>query len=139
MALSYISKKKTIILAVSPADNDLSSSDALILQRNTDKEGKRTIGVVTKVDLDIKRAIKILQNESLTLKHGYYGMICRSQNQVQKDSLVSVKNAIQNEKNFFDSQKEFNEVSEQLLGTQNVVIKLTELFNENTRDDLPVI
>ena len=47
----YISDKKTIILAVSPANNDLSSSDAMAIQRDIDPDGERTIGVLTKIDM----------------------------------------------------------------------------------------
>ena len=41
----------TIILAVTPANQDLANSDALKLARTVDKEGDRTIGVITKLDL----------------------------------------------------------------------------------------
>ena len=51
MTEKHISDIKTIILAVSPANNDLSSSDAMAIQRGIDRDGERTIGVLTKIDL----------------------------------------------------------------------------------------
>ena len=51
MILDYIRPSNTIILAVTPANQDLANSDALKLARHVDKEGDRTIGVITKLDL----------------------------------------------------------------------------------------
>ena len=51
MIWHYISQESTIILAVSPANQDLANSDALKLAREADPNGKRTLGVITKLDL----------------------------------------------------------------------------------------
>lgn len=40
-----------IILAVTPANADLATSDALRMAREVDPTGERTIGVLTKVDI----------------------------------------------------------------------------------------
>jgi len=40
-----------IILAVTPANADLATSDALRISREVDPSGDRTIGVLTKVDI----------------------------------------------------------------------------------------
>jgi hypothetical protein len=40
-----------IILAVTPANADLATSDALRIAREVDPTGDRTIGVLTKVDI----------------------------------------------------------------------------------------
>ena len=44
-------KESCLILAVSPANQDLANSDALKLAKEVDPEGLRTIGVITKLDL----------------------------------------------------------------------------------------
>ena len=44
MVLEYIREPTCLILAVSPANADLVSSDALELARAVDREGARTIG-----------------------------------------------------------------------------------------------
>ena len=51
MINDYIKQENTLVLAVSPANQDLSNSDALKLARSVDPEGLRTIGVITKLDL----------------------------------------------------------------------------------------
>jgi len=47
----YIAKPNSIILAVSPANVDIVNSEALKLARHVDPLGRRTIGVLTKIDL----------------------------------------------------------------------------------------
>jgi len=49
MALFYIKDERTIILCVIPANADISTSDGLDMARKVDPDGKRTIGVITKV------------------------------------------------------------------------------------------
>ena len=51
MINDFIKQENTLILAVSPANQDLANSDALKLARAVDPEGLRTIGVITKLDL----------------------------------------------------------------------------------------
>lgn len=49
MCISYAKDERTIILAVVAANADMSTSDGLKLAMEIDKEGKRTLGVITKV------------------------------------------------------------------------------------------
>ena len=49
MILSYIRRESCIILAVTPGNSDLAARDAIKLARQVDPEGRRTIGVITKV------------------------------------------------------------------------------------------
>ena len=51
MVLTYITKESCLILAVSPANQDLANSDALKISKEVDPQGLRTIGVITKLDL----------------------------------------------------------------------------------------
>ena len=59
MAASYCEDERTIILCVIPANQDTSTSDALQMARQMDKEGKRTLGVITKVNIYIYIYIQI--------------------------------------------------------------------------------
>jgi replication fork clamp-binding protein CrfC len=49
MCRRYASNPRTIILCVVPANQDMSTSDALQLAQEEDPDGVRTIGVITKV------------------------------------------------------------------------------------------
>ena len=51
MCSRYISDERTIILSCNSANVDLANSDGLALARKFDPKGKRTIGVMTKVDI----------------------------------------------------------------------------------------
>ncbi|KAG6381798.1 Dynamin central region-domain-containing protein [Boletus reticuloceps] len=51
LVTEYISPPNSVILAVSPANVDLANSDSLKLARSVDPQGRRTIGVLTKLDL----------------------------------------------------------------------------------------
>ncbi len=46
-----ISQPNTIILAITAANQDLSTSDALNLAKQVDPDGVRTVGVLSKLDL----------------------------------------------------------------------------------------
>jgi|TARA_B110000285_G_C15020919_1_gene561516 dynamin 1-like protein len=54
------------------------------MARELDPEGKRTIGIVTKIDLmdEGTDAIELLKGSIYPLKLGYYGVKCRSQKNI---------------------------------------------------------
>ena len=49
MIMSYASKPNCLILAVTAANTDLANSDAIEIAKEVDPQGKRTLGVLTKV------------------------------------------------------------------------------------------
>lgn len=51
MCIHYAKDDRTIILCVIPANADISTSDGLKLAMEIDREGNRTIGVITKIDI----------------------------------------------------------------------------------------
>jgi dynamin 1-like protein len=51
MAHRYVSDPRTIILAVVPANADMTVSDGLQMARQLDPKGIRTVGVITKIDI----------------------------------------------------------------------------------------
>jgi dynamin GTPase len=84
MVLEFIKPDNTIILAVSPANQDIANSDAIQIARLVDPEGNRTIGVITKLDLMDQGtdARDVLENRTLPLKRGYIGVVNRSQKSI---------------------------------------------------------
>ena len=101
MLYSYITQDNTIILAVTPANQDIANSDALKLARKVDPQGDRTIGVITKLDLmdEGTDARDILENRFLPLKKGYVGVVNRSQKDI--DTRKDIKQALAAEREFF--------------------------------------
>ena len=84
MSRAYIRPKNVIILAVSPANADIATSDAMRLVREFDPQGERTIGVLTKLDLmdSGTDAREVLEGRSLFLRHGWIGVVNRSQSDI---------------------------------------------------------
>ena len=70
--IEYISNENCLILAVTPANIDIVTSDALVMARSRDPMGKRTIGVLTKLDMMGKgqNAREVLQNKVVVLERG---------------------------------------------------------------------
>ncbi|KAM6542028.1 hypothetical protein CsatB_006475 [Cannabis sativa] len=81
MIMTQIRQEKCIILAVSPANSDLATSDALQMARDADPTGSRTIGVITKLDIMDRGtdARNFLLGKVVPLRLGYIGVINRSQ------------------------------------------------------------
>lgn len=51
LVLKYISNPNSIILAVVTANTDMATSESLKIARECDPDGRRTLAVVTKLDL----------------------------------------------------------------------------------------
>ena len=103
MVLQYITPHNTLILAVTPANQDLANSDSLKIAREVDPEGERTIGVITKIDLmDAGTdASAILRNEIYPLKMGYIGVVNRSQKDIDMNKPMS--ESLKKEMEFFNN------------------------------------
>ncbi|KAK3027407.1 hypothetical protein RJ639_042086 [Escallonia herrerae] len=76
-----------IILAISPANQDIATSDAIKHAREVDPTGERTFGVVTKLDLMDKgtNALDVLEGRAYRLQHPWVGIVNRSQADINKN------------------------------------------------------
>ena len=81
----------SVILAVSPANVDLANSDSLRIARQVDPQGRRTIGVLTKLDLmdNGTNALDILTGRVYPLKLGFIGVVNRSQQDIMAEKPMS--------------------------------------------------
>lgn len=136
LILKYISAPSCIILAVSPANQDLASSDALELAKKVDPEGLRTVGVLTKLDIMDKgtNAVKMLKNEVVPLKLGYVGVVLRSQRDIMNST--SMEEAKDAECAYFRAHKEYDEVY-QCCTTNVLAQKLNKVLVQAIREALP--
>lgn len=137
MARQYIKGENAIILAVTPANADLATSDALRMARDVDPGGERTIGVLTKVDI-MDRGTDcrdVLLGRTLKLRHGWVAVVNRGQ--ADLNSKVSMKEARGREKEFFTSSQAYADLKN--TGTGFLAEKLSQhLINEIMRN-LPSI
>nr|6FGZ_A Chain A, Dynamin [Cyanidioschyzon merolae] len=138
MVLSYIERPNAIILAVHPATMDLATSDALQIARQADPEGRRTLGVITKLDLMDKGtdAMEMLTGKVIPLKLGYIGVICRGPADLRAGK--SIQQAREDEIRFFRSHPVYRRLLPQL-GTNTLARTLSTLLMKHIRDTLPSI
>jgi len=69
----------------------MATSDALMLSKKLDPTGRRTIGVITKIDIMDRGcdAKQMLMNEEICLSLGYVGIKGRSQQDVNNEMTVA--------------------------------------------------
>lgn len=105
MARTYIKGENAIILAVTPANADLATSDALHLARQVDPAGERTIGVLTKLDIMDRGtdARDILDGKSVSLRNGWVAVVNRGQGDLNEK--MSMQRARDNEMAFFKGER----------------------------------
>ncbi|SCU79333.1 LAFA_0B02432g1_1 [Lachancea sp. 'fantastica'] len=138
LILEYVAKPNCIILAVSPANVDLVNSESLKLAREVDPHGRRTIGVITKMDLmdSGTNALDILSGKLYPLKLGFVGVVNRSQQDIQSN--ISVEDALDNEEAFFVRHPVYRTISTRC-GTRYLAKLLNHILLNHIRDKLPDI
>ncbi|VDM40625.1 unnamed protein product [Toxocara canis] len=138
MLMTYISRETCLILAVTPANSDLATSDALKLAREVDPQGLRTIGVLTKLDLmdEGTDARDILENRVFSLRRGYVGVVNRGQKDIvgKKD----IRAALDAERKFFISHPAYRHMADRL-GTPYLQKTLNQQLTNHIRDTLPAL
>nr|XP_009777793.1 PREDICTED: dynamin-related protein 5A [Nicotiana sylvestris] len=114
MVRSYIEKPNCIILAVSPANQDLATSDAIKVSREVDPKGERTFGVLTKIDLMDKgtNAVEILEGKAYKLQFPWIGVVNRSQADINKN--VDMIAARRREREYFSSTPEYKHLAHRM-------------------------
>ena len=134
----YIAKPNSIILAVSPANVDIVNSEALKLARWVDPTGKRTIGVLTKLDLmdHGTNALDILSGRVYPLKLGFIGVVNRSQQDIQISKPMS--EALASERDFFRMHPAYRNIASRC-GTQFLAKTLNTTLMQHIRERLPDI
>ena len=127
----------SIVLAVTPANIDLVNSEGLKLARQVDPQGKRTIGVLTKLDLmdHGTNALEILAGRVYPLKLGFIGVVNRSQQDITVKK--SLHEALKAEETFFRQTPAYRNIAHRC-GTQYLAKSLNSVrptyFLANTAD-----
>ncbi|KAK5582902.1 hypothetical protein RB653_004491 [Dictyostelium firmibasis] len=138
MIINHISNPNSIILAITPANQDIVTSDALKLAQEVDPLGKRTIGVLTKLDLMDKGtdAIDILLGNSIPLNLGFVGVVNRSQQDILNKK--PIEKMLVDESKWFDQHPVYNRITNQL-GTQYLAQKCSKILTRHIRDTFPSV
>ncbi|KAK9910187.1 hypothetical protein M0R45_034158 [Rubus argutus] len=114
MVRAYIEKPNSIILAISPANQDLATSDAIKISREVDPKGERTFGVLTKIDLMDQgtNAVDILEGRSYKLQFPWIGVVNRSQADINKS--VDMIAARRREREYFANSPEYKHLTSKM-------------------------
>lgn len=142
LIIEFIKNPNSIILAVSPASNDIANSEALKLAREVDPTYNRTLGIISKIDLMDKGTdcLDVLKNKTFPLKFGYIGVVLRSQYDINNNKTLS--EGIKSEKTFFENHPVYSinyKNHNCRLGIPFLISKLQDVLVEHIRDFLPSI
>ncbi|KAH8104289.1 dynamin protein dnm1 [Phellopilus nigrolimitatus] len=132
----YIGKENCVILSVSPANVDLANSESLKLARQVDPQGRRTIGVLTKLDLMDAgtNALDVLTGRLYPLKLGFIGIVNRSQLDINEKK--AMKDALDSEMEFFKTHPAYRNIAHKC-GTRYLARTLNQVLMGHIRDKLP--
>ncbi|KZV19553.1 dynamin-related protein 1C-like [Dorcoceras hygrometricum] len=138
MVRSYVEKPNCIILAISPANQDIATSDAIKLAKEVDPTGERTFGVLTKLDLMDKgtNALDVLEGRAYRLQHPWVGIVNRSQADINKN--VNMNYARQKEREYFESSPEYGHLAHKM-GSEYLAKLLSQHLETVIRQRIPSI
>jgi GTPase SAR1 family protein len=138
MVLKFITPPNAIILAISPANSDIANSDSLLIAKEVDPDGKRTIGVLTKLDIvdqgtDVSL---VLRNETYKLQLGFIGVVNRSQDDINKKKPMS--QVVEHERRFFVTHAAYRDIAD-TNGYEYLAKTLSQLLMKHIKERLPSV
>lgn len=138
MVRNYVEKPNCIILAISPANQDIATSDAIKLAREVDPSGERTFGVLTKLDLMDQgtNALDVLEGRSYRLQHPWVGIVNRSQAEINKN--VDMIAARRKEQEYFEHSPEYSHLAHKM-GSEYLAKLLSKHLEVVIRQKIPSI
>lgn len=141
MLIKYIKNPRTIILSIIPSTIDVESDMGLGLIKQYDPEFKRTIGVLTKVDMlkdsNIEHYLSGQISRNLQLAYGYFAVRNRSSDEAKT---MSVKDGYILESKFFaDTDPYKTSDNKSRMGSINLGCKLSEILLAHLKACLPTV
>ncbi|KAJ8438495.1 hypothetical protein Cgig2_008982 [Carnegiea gigantea] len=165
MVRSYVEKPNCIILAISPANQDIATSDAIKLAREVDPSGDRTFGVLTKLDLmdkgtnalDYNFSAKlvtavhvtpfalplvitarefVLEGRAYRLQHPWVGIVNRSQAEINRN--VDMMAARRKEREYFATSADYSHLASRM-GSEYLAKLLSKHLESVIRARIPSI
>nr|XP_034970967.1 interferon-induced GTP-binding protein Mx1-like isoform X2 [Zootoca vivipara] len=138
----YINKQETINLVVVPSNVDIATTEALKMAQEVDPKGERTLGILTKPDLVDKgterEVVDIIRNQRVPLRKGYMIVKCRGQSDI--NNKVTLGDAIEKEREFFEEHDFFRSLLEEGRATIPLLAeRLTQELIEHISKTLPTL
>lgn len=130
--MEFITQPNSVILAVSPGNADIATSDSIKLAKTVDPLQERTIAVITKLDLAVDDLSDVLSGRTLPMKLGIIGVINRSQKDL--DNRVTYEEALAKEKGFL---KQWYPGIAKVHGTPFLALKLNNVLMKHIQKCCP--
>ncbi|KAL4733846.1 P-loop containing nucleoside triphosphate hydrolase protein [Aspergillus similis] len=135
----YITDKRTIILAVMDARNNLANQGVFAMARAADPAGQRTVGIITKCDAveegDEAGVIRIAKNQVEKLTHGWFAVRNRSTKEIEGGMTIEGRHL--KEKEFFSETAPWTELPKDRVGIHSLKKFLGVLLYEHIRSEFP--
>ena len=134
----YIIQENTIIMGIMPARCDIEVDSALELIKQYDKNGSRTIGIMTKIDLmnentDIGNYLKNEISNDLKLNYGYFAIKNKNNNE------ISYKEHNKLESQYFNNHPVYSQMEKNNMGIINLSIYLSNILLNEIKLLIPTI
>ncbi|KAI0988095.1 hypothetical protein GJ496_011594 [Pomphorhynchus laevis] len=134
MVMHYIKNPNSIILAVSAANVDIATAEALQIAKIVDPDGIRTLAVLTKLDImdHGTDALDVLCGNVIRVKLGIIGVVNRSQLDIKNNKPIT--ESLSDEKDFL--MRRYPSIAENH-GTDYLARTLNKLLLHHIKDCLP--
>lgn len=141
MLIKYIQNPRTIIISIVPSTIDVESDMGLGLIKRFDPDFRRTIGVLTKVDMlrdsNVEHYLSNKISRNLQLGYGYYAVRNRSTDEIK---VASVKDGYVIENKFFTETEPYKSSDQKdRMGIINLGKRLSDVLLEHLRNCLPTV
>lgn len=133
MIMQYITPEESIILNVLSAQVDFPTCESIRMSQQVDKEGKRTLAVVTKVDKAPEGLLEKVTTDAVNIGLGY---IC-VRNRTDADDSIAIARI--RERELFESHPTLQELDRSMVGISTLAQKLTMIQSDMVKGCLPRI
>ena len=139
MVQGYMSNPRSVMLTVVPCNVDIAMQEILEKAEEVDREGIRTLGVLTKPDLVDKGAetavLDLIEGRRHQLQLGWHLL----RNPGQADLGDSTRNRHAIEKEFFSKAAPWNGLDKEKVGVDSLRTRLQELLAVHIRREFPKV
>ena len=135
MVKGYIKNPSCIIVAVTKATDDSANSESLKLAREVDKEGVRTIGVLTQIDL-VDPSVNILKDYTILSNQLALGHVCVYLRPVK--SALTIEEQLKKEAEFFSEHEQYKNFADRM-GVRYLIKTMNMILIKHIKMELPII
>lgn len=139
MVLGYMENPRSVMLTVIPANVDVATQEILQLAADVDREGKRTLGVLTKPDLvDVgaeARVIDLLDGRAHPLRLGWH--IVRNPGQQQLSDSTLDRDKL--EQIFFQTKSPWDKLEKDKVAVKPLKRRIQAILSDLVREEFPKV